>query len=436
METKQNEKMIKRLYLGPNGVGKTKKINEYFETFNKNDENIIFMITNNINVEIFNSKPTDPNFNKSYWNNFSEKINNLTTFNIENIKQDSFNDEIKEVITNKYNESFNSVNSNEINLIDGITEKIFDDENAKISFSKEDITEISSDLKFSIMKKSLKEQLKLLVKNTEKNRGTGNYQYLTIKFIYEFVKVGILNQAKLDKTYLIIDEPEIYLHPSLKRRVGYMLEEISKHMNVIISSHCEIISSILIKNHEIEVYKFFENDKPELIEITNKGRKIGEAARVSFVRNLFAEKIMIVEGSDDLELIEYIISQFNLSDIITNYNVHISDKKSNIKNIYISLTKWYGIKPENIMIIFDKDLDKEKECINHKSINKEIHDLNLNEDNIFWFEDKMEADLETSKIQMEKHIELNTLDEFFEPLSQKEKYKELQEKIKSFISRI
>ncbi|KZL89404.1 AAA family ATPase [Clostridium magnum] len=104
----------------------------------------------------------------------------------------------------------------------------------------------------------------------------------------------------------IIEEPEIYLHPSLQKEMGKILRQISMRNQVVFSSH----SPLIIKNcdmHEIREVKL-ESSETSVNETTLE--HIIDELGYSTSDIINSEFVIISEGKDDRLRLEKIIEKF------------------------------------------------------------------------------------------------------------------------------
>lgn len=137
------------------------------------------------------------------------------------------------------------------------------------------------------------------------------------------VNVISILAALFDETVevLLIDEPEVSLHPQLQ---SYLLREMKTAVKkygktIIISTHSaemiELNSAIDLSN-----YVFFNNKElpkqivPDAPELSNKQLQ-DFLLRMSLIYNegFFARKIMLIEGSSDMILCRYLCNRLNLN---------------------------------------------------------------------------------------------------------------------------
>ncbi|WP_148359550.1 ATP-dependent nuclease [Peribacillus simplex] len=129
--------------------------------------------------------------------------------------------------------------------------------------------------------------------------GTGMQSLLIIAILEAYIEHNIEDQNVI----LIIEEPEVYLHPSLQRKIINILKQISSSNQVFISTHSPIVVSQLKPNELVCIKK--ENG------ITKKLA----ADPVSIINELGIKpddifqhtKILFVEGQDDKKLIKSLI---------------------------------------------------------------------------------------------------------------------------------
>lgn len=158
---------------------------------------------------------------------------------------------------------------------------------------------------------------------------------------------------------LLIDEPEVSLHPQLQ---SYLLREIintSKKMNktVIISTHSpEMIPFTKIQSISNLVF-FSENNIP--IQIAPDADELQSRKLKDFVMRMsqiyktgfFAKKILLVEGASDLIVSKYLSQKLDMNIDVAGSQVIPSDGKGQ----FAPITKLFRILGKDIAIMTDLD---------------------------------------------------------------------------------
>ena len=133
------------------------------------------------------------------------------------------------------------------------------------------------------------------------NCGTGYQSMIILSILETYVKISQKNSDYI----LLIEEPEVYLHPKLQRKMIDTLVTISNKNQVIFTSHSPITVSKLSKNQIKLVIKMNGIAKVEEI-IPN--RVISELWIKS--DDILTNKgIIFVEGKDDKEVIELLLNK-------------------------------------------------------------------------------------------------------------------------------
>ncbi len=195
--------------------------------------------------------------------------------------------------------------------------------------------------------------------------------------------------------YLVIDEPEQHLHPSLFIKVGKILNKISNQgIIVIIATHSpEIVQSFIedtceigkVINGELTMipnktelmntsleYECYKDDKlsfKEYLNIKTKYDLYFENFIIPLIiKSLFYGKVVLGEGAIESKLFE--IHQLDYSSALDKNNIgyFITDGKIFIP-IFLTILKTLGIKTVTLL-----DLDTEKET-KHEYLNKTINEL-------------------------------------------------------------
>jgi predicted ATPase len=245
---------LKKLTLitGENNVGKTtfiKQINQKknVKFYDKDDNEI-----NDIEILYFPAESISPaetelkssNQSSNFLSNLSKLFENLEIeFKLENKTQ------IDETLN-----SFTEKITSNLKLFNG-------DDKFKIKFN------LGSELKSNVILQSIIE--KIIFEEGEsartlKNIGQGIQRLIIVSTLKSYLDI-LKEQSNFNKKILILfEEPEIFLHPKLKRILNNILEEISKEDNhqIIITTHDPYFASKNMEDTEDKViYSFFkEND--------------------------------------------------------------------------------------------------------------------------------------------------------------------------------
>ena len=184
--------------------------------------------------------------------------------------------------------------------------------------------------------------------------------------------VDALFEAEPDEL-IVIDEPELSLHPQLQIRLLNEILEKTKNFQVVISTHSANMISIEAAINGGEIARVFENDKGSVIaSIDNTCREyfesytnniynphiLGNDARSCF----FAEDgFIITEGQEDVLLIPKIMDQLGLPNSIALFGFGAGGA-SNISQIAYIL---HCLGFSYIGALFDGDKEKEYTKFNH-----------------------------------------------------------------------
>lgn len=150
-----------------------------------------------------------------------------------------------------------------------------------------------------------------------------NKEYSVVVEASGLVNIISILAAIFDETIevLLIDEPEVSLHPQLQ---SYLLREIKSatekyNKTIIIATH----SAEMIELHEAEDlcnFVFFsEKELPRQIAVDAevlKSEKLKDfILRMSLIyhKGFFAKKVMLIEGASDLIVCRYLNNRFNLN---------------------------------------------------------------------------------------------------------------------------
>ena len=130
--------------------------------------------------------------------------------------------------------------------------------------------------------------------------GTGMQSVMILTILEAYVEHNVEKDC-----ILIIEEPEVYLHPSLQRKMIKALKKVSESNQVLISSHSPLVVSQLAPSQLISIRKnngitsIIDYDPEDLInELGIKPDDVFQYTNVLFV-----------EGSDDKVLVEALIAK-------------------------------------------------------------------------------------------------------------------------------
>lgn len=155
------------------------------------------------------------------------------------------------------------------------------------------------------------------------NKGSGLQSLIMIELFKFYCK--IFNQSSL----LILEEPELYLHPHAKRMLSDILNDFIKNgkNQIIITTHSEeFIHSVDIENINI-IRKTNEGTKKNKIckENYNDGKELQKLKIELQYKNaemFFAEKVILVEGDEQI-IIPEIVKKIYKKNILNNNDISI-----------------------------------------------------------------------------------------------------------------
>lgn len=136
------------------------------------------------------------------------------------------------------------------------------------------------------------------------NCGTGYQSMIILSILETYVEIS----NKLSKYILLIEEPEIYLHPTLQRKMIDTLISISRKNQVVFTSHSPITVSKLSREQIVLVKK--SHGKATLGEI-NPQIVIDELG-IKSDDILNNKAIIFVEGSDDKKIFRLLLEKLEL----------------------------------------------------------------------------------------------------------------------------
>ena len=171
---------------------------------------------------------------------------------------------------------------------------------------------------------------------------------------------------------LLIDEPEKFLHDELINKMARLLIDLSKKVDIIISTHSrDLLSYILMfsklqKYNDVKIVKMSLDNKSNHvskdIEITNfilEGYSYEEMASLSKV--FFSSNIIIVEGKYDQNFLYSILMKYFSE---KNWTVLMVNGKENIKKFFNTINNFdIGIK---CIPFYDLDCDHRNFNLNNQ----------------------------------------------------------------------
>ena len=128
----------------------------------------------------------------------------------------------------------------------------------------------------------------------------------------------MLSYALPTNLVLMIDEPELHLYPSIKKKFGKLLGNLtqkSKKQIICVTHDSDFLQGVFDSKCDLDVLKLQKQDKKySVISYSYKSNNSlwAKYNQTSFLQLAFLECAIIVEGSTDQHLYEYIFSDQNL----------------------------------------------------------------------------------------------------------------------------
>lgn len=195
---------------------------------------------------------------------------------------------------------------------------------------------------------------------------SANYIILYIKILEELAKY------KLKDPVLILDEPEINLHPKLIDRVARALIHCPECISVLIATHSpRLTKNILQSEREHRIYRLFWQNNyshTKKMRLFDAGFGKGQKHLITdeYASAYFAQALLLVEGQSEIELFsnDYIRYLFPCLYDIDMFNVMADEKQ---KGIIFPLERMTGV-PYLAVIDMDKcysyDTNRKRVLIN------------------------------------------------------------------------
>ena len=240
--------------------------------------------------------------------------------------------------------------------------------------------------------------------------GSGETFYGQLMIIEKIINSGVDNPIK----YLLIDEPESFLHPSLYINMCYLLKRLSRKVKVIIATHSPIIlgyfiddlEEIIIVNNgqyrRLETTTFYSSlikNNTKIYSIDN-GYKTTKEALAHFneyfdifikpiiLNSVFSKIVVIGEGLSEKILFDCIQNEYG-NDLYLSSVSFVTLYGKDFIPFVIAILKDMGIKT---VVVFDEDLKSTDE------INVAINEyIKHNSDKIINFKEDIETELDIEK---------------------------------------
>lgn len=196
------------------------------------------------------------------------------------------------------------------------------------------------------------------------NCGTGYQSMVILSILETYVELT----DKKNGYILIIEEPEVYLHPSLQRKMISTLIRLSKDNQVLFSTHSPISVSALSKEQIGLVVK--ENGKAHVEDINI--RKVISELGICPDDIMMDQGIIIVEGPDDELIIRSILNKINKI-VSEKINVIYTGSCTNLR-FYANAEKLLNCHYDIPMLII-RDADSKTVEMQKEILKKEIKDV-------------------------------------------------------------
>lgn len=136
------------------------------------------------------------------------------------------------------------------------------------------------------------------------------------EFIAQAIEVLVYSRSELANKILLLDEPDVHLHPDLQARFAQFIEKVAieKSLKVVLATHSTAILSGFSAEAELQVVPVSERGQTEFEgferhEVSEKLLPIFGAHPLSSLFNNFA--VVLVEGEDDRRVVEQFVRSSN-----------------------------------------------------------------------------------------------------------------------------
>lgn len=391
-----------KIYIGPNGYGKTFAINQEIEELKKQDKERKDILL--LNSEIVFADEMKDTINSSF----------VMEYLISELLE---NEEISNARKNYERALDKSIMENQ-QIYNEIMEEVL-----SLNNQKREKNVIST-----TPTKEYKKIVKINSEDLKNNMGSGQKLQFLLKLI-----------QKSHKQFIYLDEPENHTHPSLLHVTAGLINELSKTKDICIATHSPDLLNLLDIDFE-NLFIFNDPDfggpkkidfksailLPKEIRVENLNNKsksyfdadslkknIIELHKKEFLNSLFSKKVYMVEGINDELFIKKLLVNYNKQ--YTQYSIFQCYGKPH----FIPFIKIFQNLDIEVIPLFDKDNENNE---NNKAINNEIKKCNV------YLEANTILEAEISYIGKKE----NTPDfiEYLDNFKNYEKYKYLVEEVK------
>lgn len=343
-----------KVYIGPNGYGKSYAIDNEIETLKKENKDRNDIIK--LNSEIVFADEMKDTVNSSFVMEYliEELLNNNEVSSLKKQYEEAIDNNVLENQT-----IYNNI-MDEILLLNHQSRK------------KDVIA------KTSTTTKEYKKMVKINSDDLKNCMGSGQKLQFLLKLI-----------QRSNKKNIFLDEPENHTHPSLLHVTAGLINELSLERNVCVATHSpELLNLLNIDFNNLYIFNDPKFNGPKTIDIVNSviipntihienlnnksksyfdiehlKENIMKIHKKEFMESLFSNTVYIVEGMNDELFLKKLLVEFKKQN--SQYSIFHSYGKPHMIpfiNIYHEL----GIK---VIPLFDKD----KECdANNMAINQEL----------------------------------------------------------------
>ena len=233
------------------------------------------------------------------------------------------------------------------------------------------------------------------------------------QFVSLILTLSALNESqKLSNSIILIDEPEVHLHPSGIRDMRNEILKIGKNNFIFVSTHSHyMVDSSCSERHYIVTKEQSETNIEQVHESTpiEDDKVLASAFGINVFKELLPDNIIIVEGGDDKIFFNHCLRQLKSK---LFYSIKSAGGASKIPGITTILSD------ENIsaFVIFDDDkegrdnkkiiLDKRNPSFSEKNVYT-LKDLNPTLRQFSTIEDLMPLDFVKSFFEKEMDSKMN-----------------------------
>ena len=165
-----------------------------------------------------------------------------------------------------------------------------------------------------------------------------------------------------DASLLIVDEPEIYLHPDIQRQLLGILREIGP--DILLATHSTEIMSEADPSEIILIDKSRQSAERlrDVEDVQMALGKIGSIQNITLTRLARNRKVLFIEGSDDFVILRRFARQLGLTELASGVDITAVESEGFSSWDRVRSTGWYIEKALGVKIRMGAVYDRDFHC--------------------------------------------------------------------------